>query len=393
VENQKGEGSSTIHEEDGAMTMAELLEQEYSFQRVKRGDIVRGTVVSIRVDEIMVDIGSKSEGIVKKQELDQLDQEVLDEINVGDEIPVYVLRSGDDDGNIFLSLSRALVEKDWENAKVLFDASETFTGDVAGYNKGGLIVNFGRIRGFVPGSQVFTPTSGGYKEDRWVSLVGKELRLKIIELDRNRNRLILSERVAMEEWRQEQKETLLDSLTEGEVRHGRVTRLTQFGAFVDLGGADGLIHLSELSWTRVNHPKEVLQVGDEIDVYVLNVDRERQRIGLSIKRLQPEPWSGVLERYQVGDVVEAVVTKLAEFGAFARLSDDIEGLIHISEVTEKNIAHPREVLQEGEQVSVRIIRIDPDRRRMGLSLKQAAGEQDWEAYLDGEAIAEPEDTE
>jgi small subunit ribosomal protein S1 len=375
------------------MTMAELLEQEYSFQRVKRGDIVRGTVVSVRVDEIMVDIGSKSEGIVKKQELDQLDQEVLDEINVGDEIPVYVLRSGDDDGNIFLSLSRALVEKDWENAKVLFDASETFTGDVAGYNKGGLIVNFGRIRGFVPGSQVFTPTSGGYKEDRWVSLVGKELRLKIIELDRNRNRLILSERVAMEEWRQEQKETLLDSLTEGEVRHGRVTRLTQFGAFVDLGGADGLIHLSELSWTRVNHPKEVLQVGDEIDVYVLNVDRERQRIGLSIKRLQPEPWSGVLERYQVGDVVEAVVTKLAEFGAFARLSDDIEGLIHISEVTEKNIAHPREVLQEGEQVSVRIIRIDPDRRRMGLSLKQAAGEQDWEAYLDGEAIAEPEDTE
>lgn len=365
-------------------TMAELLDREYAFQEARRGDIVTGTVVSISDTEILIDIGAKSEGIVHRQELDQLSQEFLDSVNVGDEVPVYVLKSEHEDEHVVLSLSKALVEKDWEEAEALHKTSDIFEGTVVGYNKGGLIVNFGRIRGFVPGSQVFTPTSGGSKEDRWAPLVGKDLRLKIIELDRNRNRLILSERVAMEEWRQEQKKSLLDSLTEGETRPGRVTRLTSFGAFVDLGGADGLIHLSELSWTRVNHPKEVLQVGDEINVYVLNVDRERHRIGLSLKRLQPEPWSGVLDRYQVGDVVEAVITKLADFGAFARLEDDIEGLIHISELADKNINHPKEVVSEGDQVSVRIIRIDPERRRMGLSIKQAEGEQHWEEYLDDE---------
>ena len=232
-------------------------------------------------------------------------------------------------------------------------------------------------------------------------MVGQQLQLKIIEFDRRRNRLILSERAAMREWRKQQKEKLLDELQEGDVCQGRVSSLCNFGAFIDLGGADGLVHLSELSWGRVSHSKEVLQVGDEVDVYILNVDREKRRIGLSLKRLQPEPWSLVPEKYSVGQLVQGTITKLANFGAFARIeNDEIEGLIHISEFSEDPIAHPKEVVKEGDVVTLRIIRIDANRRRMGLSLKRVEeGEYidlDWrEGYASdlagGEAeLEEPE---
>jgi small subunit ribosomal protein S1 len=208
-------------------------------------------------------------------------------------------------------------------------------------------------------------------EEYRAKMVGQKLRLKVIELDRRRNRLILSERAAMREWRRQQKDKLLDELQEGDIRQGRVSSLCNFGAFIDLGGADGLVHLSELSWGRVSHPREVLRVGDQVDAYVLNVDREKGRIGLSIKRLQPEPWSLVPEKYFVGQLVQGTITKLANFGAFARLDDDeIEGLIHISELSEDPITHPKEVVKEGDIVTLRIIRIDADRRRMGLSLKR-----------------------
>jgi len=209
------------------------------------------------------------------------------------------------------------------------------------------------------------------------------MRLKIIEIDRRRNRLILSERAAMQEWRKEQKDKLLSELDEKQVIRGKVTSLADFGAFVDIGGADGLIHLSELSWAPVSHPNEVLKVGDSVEVYVLQVDADRQRISLSLKRLQPEPWSQVLDKYQIGEVVEAVITRLASFGAFARV-DDVEGLIHVSELSDANITHPREAVKEGDQVSVKIIHIDPERRRMGLSLKQAEGVSEWEDYQGSE---------
>jgi small subunit ribosomal protein S1 len=220
------------------------------------------------------------------------------------------------------------------------------------------------------------------------------LTLKIIEIDRRRNRLIFSERGAVEEERGKQKEKLLSTLKEGDVLTGRVTSLADFGAFVDLGGADGLIHLSELSWSHVSHPSDLLQVGDEIEVSVLNIDSERQRIGLSLKQLQPEPWSQVLEQFEIGQIVDARITKLANFGAFAQIGE-IEGLIHQSELTDANITHPREVVKEGDQVSVKIIRIDPERRRMGLSLKQAEGDVDWQEYqgtqeIDDEEVAEEE---
>ena len=216
------------------------------------------------------------------------------------------------------------------------------------------------------------------EESALVSLVDKTLNLKIIEVDRARNRLILSEREADKELRRRRKEELLDELREGEQRHGVVSSLCRFGAFVDLGGADGLVHLSELSWGRVNDPAEVVKVGDEVDVQVLKVDRERNRIALSLKRLKPEPWSEVVERYYVGQLVQATITKLANFGAFARLDKNIEGLIHISELSEERINHPRDVVKEGDVVTLRVIRIDTARRRMGLSLRRAQDDSDWE---------------
>ena len=363
-----------------AMTMAELLEQSYDVKQVRRGDILMGTIVSITPNEILVDIGSKSEGIVTSRDLERMSPEDLAALRVGDEVPVYVIKPEDEEGNIILSLTRAQAEKDWLTAQQLYESGEIYEGTVADYNKGGLIVHLGQVRGFVPGSQVLSHHKADSSQDqRWDHLVGQKLRLKVIEIDRRRNRLILSERAAMQEWRREQKEQLLNSLNEGDVLKGRVTSLADFGAFVDLGGADGLIHLSELSWSRVSHPRDVLQVGDEVEVYVLHVDTEKQRIGLSLKRLRPEPWSQVLEQYEIGQVVEATITKLANFGAFAQIGE-VEGLIHLSELTEANITHPREVVKEGDRVLVKIIRIDPERRRIGLSMKQAEGVSEWEEY-------------
>jgi small subunit ribosomal protein S1 len=364
-----------------AMTMAQLLEESYEIKSVRRGETMMGTIVSITPHEILVDIGSKSEGIVAGRELESLSPEDLAELHAGDEVPVFVVRPEDEEGHILLSLTRAQAEKDWLTAQKLFESGESYEGVVIGHNKGGLIVNFGQVRGFVPGSQLASNRGAGSpgKDDRWNHMIGQKLRLKIIEIDRRRNRLILSERAAMQEWRKERKEKLLGDLKEGDVLTGRVTSLADFGAFVDLGGADGLIHLSELSWSRVSHPRDVLRVGDEVEVYVLNIDAERQRIGLSLKRLQPEPWSQVLGKYEIGQVVEATITKLANFGAFAQI-DDVEGLIHLSELTDANITHPREVVKEGDRVSVKIIRIDPERRRIGLSLKQAAGVAEWQEY-------------
>ena len=209
--------------------------------------------------------------------------------------------------------------------------------------------------------------------------MGQKLHLKIIEIDRRRNRLILSERAATREWRQTQKERLLDDLQEGDIRKGVVSSLCDFGAFVDLGGADGLVHLSELSWSRVGHPKEVLAVDQEVEVYVLGVDRDRRRIALSMKRLKPEPWSTVQDRYQIGQLVTGTITNITEFGAFARLDDDIEGLIHISELSEDRIDHPNAVVKEGDEVTLRVIRIDPDRQRIGLSLRRV-NEDPYEEY-------------
>lgn len=370
-------------EEDKMMSMAELLAQEENLMReVQPGEIVKGVVARKRPGEILVDVGAKSEGIVDPKDLTNLSQDELAEIKVGDTIPVYVLSIENDqeETSILLSLSQARVEKDWEAAERLFASGEVVESTVIGNNKGGLIVNFGQVRGFVPGSQLINAQfSGANKPDRWNQLMGETLYLKIIEVDRTRNRLILSERAAAEEARKNKANLLVD-LKEGEVRTGRVTSLADFGAFVDIGGVDGLIHLSELAWTRVAHPRELVKVGEELQVYILSIDQEQQRVALSLKRLQPEPWSQVFSYYEINQVVDAVITKLTNFGAFARIDDRIEGLIHISEISDKNITHPREVLAEGQAVKVRIIHIDPDRRRMGLSMKQVEDKENWADY-------------
>lgn len=365
--------------------MTELLNQEFSHVIPQHGETLEGTIVGISANEIVVDIGCKSEGIVPARDLERMDPELVKELRVGDTVYVYVVRPQDASGNSILSLSRAMLESDWQRAAEMFEAEEVFEGTISNCNRGGLIVRVGRVRGFVPASQIASirlPRSESEEEriEHLNALMDKKLRLKIIELDRGRNRLILSERAAMREWRQEQKDRLLDDLREGEVRKGTVSSLCDFGAFVDLGGADGLVHLSELSWSRVNHPREMLKVGQQVDVYVLGVDRERKRIALSLKRLKPEPWATVEERYEIGQLVKATITKITDFGAFARLDEEIEGLVHISELSEERIGHPSEVVKEGQELDLRIIRIDAARQRMGLSLRRVNEDQYFEDY-------------
>ncbi len=374
-------------EEQNVGATEHLPEGAYDFKTLSRGDVLEGKVVRVSPDEVLIDVGWKYEGTVSSRELESMEPEAIQEIQIGDQVLAYVLNPEDKNGRIVLSLRQAELEKEWRSLEKLFETEEVFEGMVTGYNRGGLIVQLGQVRGFVPASQLSPPSRRDAEraptpEERRAKMVGQQLMLKIVELDRQRNRLILSERAASRIWRREQKNQLLATLREGDVCHGRVSSLCDFGAFVDLGGADGLIHLSELSWGRVSHSREVLQIGDEVDVYVMNVNRERHRIGLSLKRLQPDPWSQVEEKYTEGQLVEGTITKLTEFGAFAQLEgDEIEGLIHISELSDDRVAHPKEVVKEGETLTLRIVRLDPDRRRMGLSLKSVAkaeyADLDW----------------
>lgn len=385
------QNAQAVHEpeEVNAQEIEHFMETEmaqaYAYQTLEHGQILEGTIVSISPSEMLVDVGSKTEGIVPGRELEQLDAGYLSSLHVGHPVLVYVVRPEDRYGNIILSIARAQQERDWREAERLFQTQESFEAKVIGCNRGGLIVEMGQVRGFAPGSQLVTQREEKPSEakgaSRWSHLVGKQLLFKIVELDRSRNRLILSERLAMRERRRQEKERLLSELRKGDIRKGVVTSLTDFGAFVDLGGADGLIHLSELSWGQVQHPSEVLEVGQEVEVYVLKVEPERRRIGLSLRQLQPEPWSVVHENYAVGQLVEGTITKLTDFGAFARVGPGIEGLIHISELSDHRITHPREVVKRGDVLTMRIIRIEPHRRRMALSLRQVPEDQyvefDW----------------
>ncbi|MCJ7824469.1 MAG: 30S ribosomal protein S1, partial [Anaerolineales bacterium] len=390
VVGQQGNGQEV---DEGAVNpMAELLKTSFQYQELHHGDVVEGTIVHVSDAEVLIDIGSKSEGILAGRERERIGPEASSEIQVGQKVLVYVLNPEDKNGNVILSLSHAQLERDWREAERRFQAGEIFACTVSSYNKGGLIAHVGKVRGFIPASQLITMPRGIENDEKraeeLTKLLGQEFQLKIIEVDRKRNRLILSQRAAARESRQEQREKLLIDLVEGSTVSGRVSNLCDFGAFVNLGGADGLIHISELSWGRVTHPQEILSVGDEVEVFVLNVEPDRQRIGLSLKRLQSEPWAQVEEKYTVEQLVQGKVTKLTTFGAFVRLDSNIEGLIHISELADRHVNHPKEILKEGEDVSVRIIRIDPERKRIGLSLKGAEEhtELDWQEAVEGEEM-------
>lgn len=359
---------------------------------IKRGTIVEGTVLSTSPTEVLVDLGEGVVGVIASRELDRMDREALEALKPGSFVSAYVLKAKGPDGHPVLSLARAEEERNWSLAEQHYQTKEAYYSKIAGYNKGGLIVRFGTVRGFVPASQVsrdrLQRAVGDSPEERWGGMVGEDIAVKVVEIDRARNRLILSERAAMREWREKQKSRLLETLREGEVRKGRVISIADFGAFVDLGGADGLVHLTELSWKHITHPREVLQVGQEVEVEVISVDPQRKRIGLSMKRLERDPWQEVIANYSVGQLVQATVTKLTKFGAFARLVDrpEIEGLIHISELADYRVSHPREVVLVGDVLTLRIVKIDPNERRLGLSLRQVDSakyiDQDWQALAE-----------
>ncbi|MEJ7839017.1 MAG: S1 RNA-binding domain-containing protein, partial [Thermomicrobiales bacterium] len=282
--------------------------------------------------------------------------------------------------------------KSWRKLQEIHEANDVIEAEVTNYNKGGLLVNLDGVRGFVPASQVSEIRGGdeSSKQADMARLIGTSMPLKVIEINRHRNRLILSERQAIQERRDVMKEKLIEELKEGEIRKGRVSSICDFGAFVDIGGADGLVHLSELSWSRVRHPGELLKLGEEVDVYVLGINQAEKKIALSIKRTQAEPWSRVASSYEVGQLVRGTVTQLANFGAFARIEDGIEGLIHVSELADERIQHPKQVVLESQDLLLRIIRIDPQRRRMGLSLRRALDTPDAELIqaFDEEVLAE-----
>lgn len=363
-------------EDDRSLMEQYLRDPAHDYRNLKYGDSVDGTIVRNDREEILVDIGSKSEGVVPNREMTSLTGEERAALQIGDVLLVTVVQTEDAEGRIVLSIDKAKQEKSWRNLQSSHEAGEVIHAPVVNYNKGGLLVNLDGVRGFVPSSQVSSVSRGPevQKQSDMAKLVGQTLPLKVIEINRPRNRLILSERQAVQEVRDARKDQLLERLEPGAVRQGRVTSLCDFGAFVDIGGADGLVHLSELSWSRVKHPEELLKVGDAVNVYVLSVDEDKKRIALSIKRTQPEPWSTVTDRYQIGQEVTGVITQLTAFGAFARLEDGIEGLVHISEMSDDRIQHPRDVLAEGDTINARIIRIDPARKRIGLSLRKNPGD-------------------
>jgi len=375
-------------EEESTNKMEALLAEEgLTIDFPKRGEIRKGTIASISDGQILVSVGAKSEGILAGKELDSIDDETVESWKVGDEIKVFVVTPEDSNGNLILSFNRALEEENWQTAEELLESDDSFTSKIEGYNKGGLLVPLGTIRGFVPASQIGLgrrlTITGNSPDERYSEMVGEEIEVCVIEVDRERRRLILSERAASSETRDSIKERVIDELEEGEIRTGRVTSLADFGAFVNINGADGLVHLSELSWEHINHPSEVLEVGQEIKVKVISIDEDRKRIGLSIRRLKDDPWEDQIEALTEGQLVEGKITRLTNFGAFARLllddvEGDLEGLIHISEISERRIEHPKEVLKEGEVVTLRIIKIEEDTHRIGLSMRRV----DSPAYTD-----------
>jgi small subunit ribosomal protein S1 len=362
-------------------TMEELLaEQDSDIKSFKHGDVVEGQVVRIDKDEILVDIGAKSEGVVSNRELFGRHGEGQPALNIGDTVLVYVLQPESPEGHVVLSLRRAGLERKWRAMQEQFETGVIIEAPVIDHNKGGLIVDCG-IRGFVPISQIVDfprrPQNDQPRDaaqeiaEKLMPFVGRKLRLKILEVNRKANRLILSEKVALYEERREKRDELFSSLQVGQKVTGTVRSIAPFGVFIDLGGIDGLVHKSELSWNKVNNPEAGYQVGEQVEAEVIDINHERGRISLSIRRLQPDPWHSTVADFKVGDIIDGTVTKLVNFGAFVRVRDGLEGLIHISELSHQRVAHPGDVVHEGQSLKLKIISLDSERHRLGLSLKQA----------------------
>ena len=333
------------------------------------GDVVTGHVVRIDNDEVLVDIGYKSEGVIPSGELSiRKSVDPSDEVSLGEEVDALVLTKEDQDGRLILSKKRARFEKAWRRIEAAAESGEPVEGAVIEVVKGGLIIDLG-VRGFLPASLVDIRRVPNLDE-----YMSQTIECKVIELNRSRNNVVLSRRAVLEEQRKEDRERILDRLQPGQVVEGTISNIVDFGAFVDLDGIDGLIHISELSWSHVNHPSEILSIGDTVSVKVLDIDRQRQRISLGLKQTQEDPWQRVVDTYNIGDELEGTVTKVVTFGAFVEILDGVEGLVHISELAQHHVDNPREIIQPGDPVRVKILEIDSERRRLSLSIKRVEGQ-------------------
>src|SRR5450432_2149265 len=346
-----------------------IPDYDSTFPEINEGQVVHGTVVRVDKDEVLVDIGYKSEGVIPVSELSiRRSVNPSDEVTLGDEIDALVLTKEDAEGRLILSKKRARFELAWKNIEQAAESGDPVNGRVIEVVKGGLILDLG-VRGFLPASLVDIRRVQDLDE-----FLGQELRAKVIELNRSRNNVVLSRRAVLEEERKEQRQQILDKLQPGDVVEGQISNIVDFGAFVDLDGMDGLIHISELSWSHVNHPSEVLEIGQDVQVKVLDIDRDRQRISLGLKQTQSDPWQQVIESYHEDDVVEGRVTKVVAFGAFVEILPGVEGLVHISELADHHVENPAEVVEPGTSLNVKILEIDEERRRLSLSIKRVEGQ-------------------
>jgi small subunit ribosomal protein S1 len=368
--------SSPQEQASETLTMGELLEMAGGWKDLHRGEVVDGVVMRVDLEGILVNVGGKSEGLIPSKEARSLTPEALSALEIGSSVTAYVLQTERDEGIAILSLDRARSETGWAVLENALEAGSLVEGTIVEHNRGGAVVDVEGVQAFVPLSHLLPET----RQQRNQAEAGgspppaEPQQYKVLEVDRRGRRAILSERLAWQGWREEQKAKLLLELVEGETRKGKVTGIAKFGVFVDLGGADGLIHTSELSWQSVTDPEDIVHIGDELDVMVLNIDKERDRISLSLRQLDPEPWATITEVFQIGQIVTATITRLTTFGAFAQIEGGIEGLIHISELTSKHIGHPKEAVKEGEVLELKILNLDPERHRLGLSRRRVVEE-------------------
>ena len=347
----------------------EQLLDEYEYDRPRRGQIVEGEVIRVYEDMILVDIGAKRDAVIPKSDLSNFNDEYLDNLSRGDHIPVYVFRAPTGDGELLVSLDKGLEQEDWDRANENHEVGTVSELEVVGYNKGGLLVQFGRLEGFVPNSHIIDIRRGVGRQERdtvKADMIGQKLECKVLEVDQRQTRLLFSERDAQQELR----ERRLQELEKGQVVTGKVVNLVNFGAFVDLDGVDGLVHISELAWERVGHPSQVVNVGDEIEVEVMDVDVERERVSLSRKARLPSPWDQVQAKYKPGDLIEGKVTNVRDFGAFVKLQEGVVGLVHVSEIGFGGGGNPKELVKRGDTVLARIMDIEPKKERMSLSMQR-----------------------
>ncbi|MBN18255.1 MAG: 30S ribosomal protein S1 [Chloroflexi bacterium] len=393
-----------IEQEEEIMNLLSSLEP---MKKIKRGDVVEGIVMSTDNEGAFIDIGQKSEGLVPNNEMRSVISNSEEDLSIGDTVLTLVIKAENNDQCALLSIDKAIGQQGWSILEKAIESDEMVEGLIIAFNRGGAIVESHGVQGFVPTSQLVTVprvsniqfnqnsdqasdpvpednsnenTSESEKkvmeisaDDPRTEYVGSKIDIKVLEINRARNRAIFSEKKAVQEQKAEQKARIIEEIAEGDIRKGVVTGLSSFGAFVDLGGADGLIHISELSWNQIDSPQDIVTIGEEIDVFILKVDHETKKIALSIRRLQSEPWENITDELSNGDIVDAVIGKITDFGAFARIQCNkgvIEGLIHISELSPKVVSHPKEVVREGEQLKVKIMNLEPERRRLALSLKE-----------------------